>query len=925
MCLSRTFRVFLAVLVLFLVPQAHAAMRPDEVNLEARLFDIKLLHFNPTDKVELLEQYFRKNIVNFRDLAGAYLETVEYNRSRVLKDFSAARRESLIQGWLDRLEEDHPDLGPRLDSARLYLSWATLAEGGSIKPDQAEALRIKTREVLDGLDVSGWSYLVAGLVVDLIGLRAPSKEAPTPALTTDPAPLQPLHELWEKAGELAGNQDAHLHFLLGELLTQTLDTTETPVYCKRIATEYEKSLLVSPSDKQLYSAVAGRYHEIYESLSSKEAQLPFWFEELVFKRLIAVEPTNARAHNNLSFLYAQYGVNLKDALKEAQIANQLVPGDPNMLDTLGWAYYKTGNAQKGIQVLTQALELDDTLADVHFHIATIYYDLKEHEKAVEHFRATVTLDPKNAFAMNNLAYLFSERGANLKEGLELVSKALALQPENSAFLDTRGWLFYRLGQYDEADANVSKAIQLQPEVSELHLHKGQIALARGHYKVATDHFEKALTYQPKNPELARLLARIYVLNGIRQGLTRFARIHSVQRKQNFEVFYRAMAEVYQVDGLYKDAIEVLERYTALPDGTPPVSVSGVFAPLETAPPPRIPLKADFSSAVRRLPALTDMVVTLEHTGLEHLLNLVIENVRLPFPLAPFRDHILPRLPHRVVLGFRAATSRDEEGPSNVALLQLEAAHIKQYATRLAQLGETTIQIPGASAKIYLSSWSYKDQQLGSIGVPGMMLHYLIMDGAIAVSRRKSALVLLVDQPVEKVPDLAKSASFKDFVERLDPRSDAVLVGHIPALLAGKAGEKLKADERSFLEGIDLICSQYSFEEDQDGLRELSQIYPKTGVHLVGAAAKAESFARRSIGRFPASELLQIESNFGLTEGRVHGDILIRGVRNWARELLKRLSGLGIELPDLRIEPEEEPSPSSVPGQAPTSGTEKGEK
>lgn len=892
----RTFRVLLATCLLVLASRAHAALRPEQISLEGRLFEIKLFRFNPTDKIDLLEQYFRKNIVNFKELPGAYLETVEQNRTKVLKEFPAARRRALLRAWMTQFEADHPDLAPRVEAARLWLEWASLADSGEPPgAEEAAELRGRARKALEGLQVSAWSYLVAGLIVDLVGPGGEGEE-----------PLADKLELWEKASEVAANEDAHLHFLLGDLLTQVLDPKVVPVYCKKLATEYEKSLLVAPSDKQLYAAVAGRYHEVYETLSGADAQLPFWFEELVFKRMIAVEPTNARAHNNLSFLYSQYGVNLAEALKEAQIANQLMPGDANLLDTLGWAYYKNGNHAKAVEVLSRALELDDASADVHFHLATVFYDLEAFDKAVEHFRATVSLDAKNAFAMNNLAYLFSEQGTNMKEGLELVDRALALQPENSAFLDTKGWLNFRLGRHDEADAFVSKAIALQPEVSELHLHKGQIALARGRYQMASDHFEKALTYEPKNQELARQLARIYALNGLQQGLTRFARIHSVQQdKQNFEVFYRAMAEVFETDRLYPDATRTMQRYLDLPDGERPETPTEVALP--EAPgegPPPHPVGKDFAGALRSLPPRTDMVVTLEHGGLVGLVDMIIEHARLPFPLSPFRDQIVARLPQRVALGFDAAGEGASEEPANVAVVQLDPAQAAEYARHLAQMGDATVQIPGTSARVQLTSWSYKGRQLGTAGVPGVAVHYAFLDGALALSRQRAALLELLDGHQDQGPDFTRGAGFEDFLRRMATSAHAVLVGHIPSLLAGQAGTRLAEPERDFLGGLELICSQYTLDVATDSLREVSLLYPKAGAAAPDAARQAETFARASIARFPAAELLKIESSFGVVEGRIEGNLSLVGVRGWVQELVSRISQIGVELPDLDVQPDE---------------------
>lgn len=93
--------------------------------------------------------------------------------------------------------------------------------------------------------------------------------------------------------------------MAGHWYGQTLDRAQVAVYCKKVATEFEKALLVSPGDKQLYTAVAGRYHELYEALSVDHKQLPFWFEELVFKRVIAVEPTKSQAASSASATYSR--------------------------------------------------------------------------------------------------------------------------------------------------------------------------------------------------------------------------------------------------------------------------------------------------------------------------------------------------------------------------------------------------------------------------------------------------------------------------------------------------------------------------------------------------------------------------------------------------------------------------------------------
>ena len=226
---------------------------------------------------------------------------------------------------------------------------------------------------------------------------------------------------------------------------------------------------------------------------------PFWFEELVYKRIIALDPTNAQAHNNLSYLYSSIGVNLQQALREARIANQLQPDNPYLEDTLGWAFYRNGMLKEALIVLHKAIEAQPDIADAHFHLASVYYDLDRFEETVKHFRIAAKLDPSNVFARNNLAYFFAEKNTNLNEALALVKEALALSPGNPAFIDTKGWVLYRMGRLEEAEANVRQALSMSPETSELYLHLAQICLAARKFDDARSAFEKALTYDPRTP------------------------------------------------------------------------------------------------------------------------------------------------------------------------------------------------------------------------------------------------------------------------------------------------------------------------------------------------------------------------------------------------------------------------------------------
>jgi tetratricopeptide (TPR) repeat protein len=90
--------------------------------------------------------------------------------------------------------------------------------------------------------------------------------------------------------------------------------------------------------------------------------------------------------------------------------------------------------------------------------------LGKHAEAIEIWRAIDRLSlaggtPPRETALNGLAYAQAVGNLELEEGLERVNKALDIEPDNAALLDTRGFLLYRLGKYDEALRDMEAAVQ----------------------------------------------------------------------------------------------------------------------------------------------------------------------------------------------------------------------------------------------------------------------------------------------------------------------------------------------------------------------------------------------------------------------------------------------------------------------------------
>jgi tetratricopeptide (TPR) repeat protein len=91
--------------------------------------------------------------------------------------------------------------------------------------------------------------------------------------------------------------------------------------------------------------------------------------------------------------------------------------------------------------------------------------------AEEYYRKALSLDPENPFRMNNLAYFLINKDKNINEGMELVDRALKINPDSFYILDTKGWGLYKQGKYKEALVFLNKCWDLRPLYDrELYLH-----------------------------------------------------------------------------------------------------------------------------------------------------------------------------------------------------------------------------------------------------------------------------------------------------------------------------------------------------------------------------------------------------------------------------------------------------------------------
>ncbi len=133
----------------------------------------------------------------------------------------------------------------------------------------------------------------------------------------------------------------------------------------------------------------------------------------------------------------------------------------------------------------------------------------DYKEAERHFRKTLELAPDFTEALNYLGYMWAERGVNLEEARTMIEKALKQEPENSAYLDSMGWVLYRLNRLEEALTFIQQSVDHSEKPDgTLYDHLGDILSALGRHDQARKEWQKALGLEPSDEIRKKLEAPV---------------------------------------------------------------------------------------------------------------------------------------------------------------------------------------------------------------------------------------------------------------------------------------------------------------------------------------------------------------------------------------------------------------------------------
>jgi tetratricopeptide (TPR) repeat protein len=109
------------------------------------------------------------------------------------------------------------------------------------------------------------------------------------------------------------------------------------------------------------------------------------------------------------------------------------------------------------------------------------------------------IDPDNDAALNYLGYMLADRNIRLEEARDMISKAVMHEPNSGAYLDSLGWVYFRLNKLPEAEDKLREAMRYMSRDPTVHDHLAEVYFKEGKIRDAIAQWQSSLREYQSGP------------------------------------------------------------------------------------------------------------------------------------------------------------------------------------------------------------------------------------------------------------------------------------------------------------------------------------------------------------------------------------------------------------------------------------------
>jgi tetratricopeptide (TPR) repeat protein len=145
---------------------------------------------------------------------------------------------------------------------------------------------------------------------------------------------------------------------------------------------------------------------------------------------------------------------------------------------------------------------------IYYFRGICYERDKQWDKAEADLKMALQLYPDQPNVLNYLGYSWIDQGINLDEGMKMIRRAVDQRPEDGYIVDSLGWVYYRLGDYQEAMKHLERAVELKPDDPTINDHLGDVYWRLGRTLEAVFQWSHARDLKPEPDDLAKIQEKL---------------------------------------------------------------------------------------------------------------------------------------------------------------------------------------------------------------------------------------------------------------------------------------------------------------------------------------------------------------------------------------------------------------------------------
>lgn len=179
---------------------------------------------------------------------------------------------------------------------------------------------------------------------------------------------------------------------------------------------------------------------------------------------------------------------------------------------LAMLYREQGKIGEGHQIFSQAIKDYPEDVKIVFEYSLFLDKIGDIEGALSKMEEVLDREPNDPYALNYIGYTLADNDKNLEKAREYVERAVAIKPEDGFIRDSLGWVFYKLGDFDRAVAELEKAVELTPDDPTIYEHLGDVYMKINKYQGALISYSRALNLYKDEQKKEEVRRKIEAMN-----------------------------------------------------------------------------------------------------------------------------------------------------------------------------------------------------------------------------------------------------------------------------------------------------------------------------------------------------------------------------------------------------------------------------